>query len=118
VTGIVWLFGEDFEATAFLDKEAFKQVRRPDGRRCVTGNRRWAMQASKSSMKPWKHATAAVFAPVVGDDAAREFAGDGPAQRLIGRLRADLEVRPDILRHFCRQVTHAMRHATLPGPRG
>jgi hypothetical protein len=31
VTGIVWLFGDDFEAAAFLDKEALKQVRRPDG---------------------------------------------------------------------------------------
>ena len=31
MTRIVWLFGDDFEATAFLDKEAFKRVRRPDG---------------------------------------------------------------------------------------
>ena len=35
---------DDFEATAFLDKEALKQVRRPDGPPSFTGNRRWAMQ--------------------------------------------------------------------------
>src|SRR6185437_4583574 len=58
---------------------------------------------------------AVVFAAVVGIDADREFARDGPARRLIGRLRADLEVRPDILRHLGRQVAHAMRQATLSG---
>ena len=70
------------------------------------------MQASKSSMK---HVTALSYCAVVGNDAGREFARNGPARRPIGRLRADLEVRPDILRHLlgC-QVAHAMRQATLP----
>jgi hypothetical protein len=83
-------------------------------RRCVTGNRRWAMQASKSSMKPWKHATAlSYFAPIEANDAGCD--ARWPGRRLIGRLRADLEVRPDILRHLGRQIAHAMRQATLPG---
>ena len=43
--------------------------------------------------------TSAIYARIIAaGNTGREFARDGPARRLIGRLRADLEVRPDILR--------------------
>ena len=104
---------DDFEATAFLDKEAFKQVRRPDGppirhRESQVGDAGFEVVHEASDR-------AVVFATVVGNDAGCEFARDGPARRLIGRLRADLEVRPHILRHLGRQVAHAVCQATLPG---
>lgn len=101
------------EATAFLDKEAFKQIRRPDG----PPMRHRESQVGDAGFEVVHEARdrAVVFAPVIGNDAGREFARDRPARRLIGRLRADLEVRPDILRQLGRQVAHAMRQATLPG---
>jgi hypothetical protein len=37
-----------------------------------------------------------VLAAIVGDNACRKLARDNPARRLIGRLRADLELRPDV----------------------
>src|SRR5262245_9850135 len=103
---------DDFETTAFLDQEAFKQVRRPDG----PPMRHRESQVGDAGFEVVHEARdrTVVLALVVGNDAGREFARDGPARRLIGRLRADLEVRPDILRHLGRQVAHAMRQATLP----
>ena len=58
---------------------------------------------------------AIVLAAIVGNDPGRELARNGPARRLIGRLRADLELRPDVFRHLGRQVARAMGQATLPG---
>ena len=43
--------GDDLQAPAFLDEEALQQVRLRVARRCAIGTLRWAMQASKSSMK-------------------------------------------------------------------
>ena len=42
---------DDLEATAFLDKEAFKQIRRPDGPPMRHRESQVGEQASKSSMK-------------------------------------------------------------------
>ena len=36
----------------------------------------------------------AALATIVGNDAGRELPGNRSARRLVGRLRADLEVRP------------------------
>src|SRR5215831_12797684 len=58
---------------------------------------------------------AIVLAAIVGNDPGRELARNSSARRLIGRLRADLELRPDVFRHLGRQVVHAMGQATLPG---
>jgi hypothetical protein len=58
---------------------------------------------------------AMVLAVIIGNDPGRVLACNGPARRLMGRLRADLELRPDVFRHLGRQVAHAMGQATLPG---
>ena len=52
---------------------------------------------------------AVVSAAIVGNDPGSKLARNGPARRLIGRLRPDLEFRPHIFRHLGRQVAHAMR---------
>src|SRR5512138_2780293 len=80
----------DLETTAFLDKEAFKQVRCPDG----APMRHRESQVGDAGFEVIHEACdrTVVFAAVVGIDAGREFARDGPAPRLIGRLRADLEM--------------------------
>jgi hypothetical protein len=43
--------GNDFQPPPFFDEQPFEEVRRLAKRRCVTGRRRCAMQASKSSSK-------------------------------------------------------------------
>lgn len=58
---------------------------------------------------------AVVLAAAVGDDAGRKVARDRAARRLIGRLHADLELRPYVFRHLDGQVSHAMCQATLAG---
>ena len=42
---------DDLQTPAFLNKQTFQQIRRANGPPIVTGNRKCAMQASKSSMK-------------------------------------------------------------------
>ena len=42
---------DDLQTPAFLDEQAFSKFVVRMARRCVTGNRRCAIQASKSSMK-------------------------------------------------------------------
>ena len=63
---------DDLETTAFLDKQAFKQVRRPDGapmrhRESQVGNAGFEV-IHKAGHR------AVVFAAVVGNGAGREFA--------------------------------------------
>jgi hypothetical protein len=41
-----------------------------------------------------------VQAAIVGDHTGGELARDRPARRLIGRLNANLELWPDVLRHL------------------
>ena len=102
---------DDLETTAFLDKQAFKQFRRPDG----APMRHRESQVGNAGFEVIHEACdrAVVFAAVVGIDAGREFARDGRARRLIGRRRADLEVRPDILRQLGRQPPGRARKANL-----
>jgi hypothetical protein len=68
---------DDLETTAFLDKEAFKQIRRPDG----APMRHRESQVGDAGFEVIHEACdrAVVFAAVVGIDADREFARDGPA---------------------------------------
>src|SRR5262249_32242383 len=80
-------------------------------RRCVTGK-----QMGDAGFEVIDEAgnRAIVLAAIVGNDPGRELARNGSARRLIGRLRAYLELRPDVFRHLGRQIAHAMRQATLP----
>jgi hypothetical protein len=94
--------GDDLEPTALLDKKSFKQIRRADG----TAMRHREAQMGDTGFEVVHEAgdRAVVFTAIVGDDAGREIARYRPARRLIGRLRAYLELRPNVFWHLGRQV--------------
>ena len=55
---------------------------------------------------------AVVLSAKIGNDVGCELSGNRSARRLV--LRAGLEIRPNVFRHFGRQVAHAMGQAPLP----
>src|SRR4029077_18215210 len=68
--------------------------------------RRWVSQVRDAGFEVVHEAgnRSVVLAAIIGNDPGRELARNGSAWRLIDRLRANLELRPDILRQFGRQV--------------
>jgi hypothetical protein len=60
------------------------------------------------------HEAADVLSAIIGNDVGCELSGNRSARRLVDRLRAGLEIRPNVFRHFGRQVAHAMGQAPLP----
>ena len=54
-----------------------------------------------------------LLAAIVNNDAGGKLAGNGAARCLVSRLHPYLELWPHVLRHFGRQVAHAMGKAAL-----
>jgi hypothetical protein len=114
-------FGMILEPTAFLDKESFKQIRRPD-----RPMRHRKPQVGDAGFEVIHEAgdRAVILAAVVGNDASRQLARNASAWRLIGRLRSDFELRPSEVcfpraaRQRC--LAHRMRNlaAKLPEDAG
>src|SRR5262249_11239912 len=101
---------DDFELAALLDEETLEQMR---------GSNRPSMRHREAQMGDAGFEVideagnrAIVLAAIVGNDPGRELARNGSARRLIGRLRAYLELRPDVFRHLGRPIAHAMPPAT------
>src|SRR4029077_5111797 len=95
--------------TALLDEQTLKQIRRAD--RAAVGDRESQVRDAGFEVVQEAGNRSVVLAAIIGNDPGRELARNGTAWRLIDRLRANLELRRDILRQFGRQVPHAMRKA-------
>ena len=102
---------DDLETTAFLDKQAFKQIRRPDG----PSMRHRESQVGDAGFEVVHQARdrAVVFAAVVGHDAGREFAqwpGSAPdLGSCSGRARVGFSQRSKYRDHRIALEFAAMR---------